>query len=125
MDKHILLLLMLNVCHWAADYTHLSRPWMLAAKRLGTPIGPIAAHAFVHAVLMSLVCCLFAGIDGVIIALTMQFPTHWGIDILKGRLNGWFHSLQSPTNVYHWYVFGLDQLAHQVVIIAIAFAVIQ
>jgi len=46
-----------------------------------------------------------------------QLFTHFCIDVLKGKLNVWFPSLSNPANKGHWYVFGADQLAHQIVII--------
>lgn len=123
MNSAITILLVLNLCHWVGDFTHATRPGMLAAKMLGKPLLPIAAHALVHTVLMALACWVLIGANAAAIAVLIQFPTHFGIDVLKGRLNGWFPSLRSPMNVYHWYVFGADQLAHQVVIISIAFTV--
>lgn len=113
----ILALILLNVTHWAADYTHLSRPWMLAAKRLGKPILPIAAHAGVHAVFFLAVGLFFATPLVALKVALLQLVSHTLIDIWKGRMNGWFPALQSPANIYHWYIFGFDQLLHQIVII--------
>ena len=112
------LLVLLLLCHWAGDYTHLSRPWMLEAKRFGKPILPILNHGCVHGFLM-LWTMYFFGVPGIIAAIlaTFQVLTHTGIDVLKGRLNGWFPSLQNPANIYHWWVFGLDQFLHILVIL--------
>jgi hypothetical protein len=46
------ILIGLFICHFLADYTHLSTAWMLNAKRLGTPLFPIFCHAFVHMFIM-------------------------------------------------------------------------
>lgn len=112
------LLISLFFCHFLADFTHLSTPWMLNAKRLGTPIIPILAHGGVHGALMSIPlfivlgwCPLFANL------VLFQIYSHFIIDVLKGRMNGWFPSLQSPANKAHWWVFGADQFSHAVVII--------
>lgn len=118
----IALLLALNACHWIGDYTHASRPWMLAAKKFGKPTGPILIHASVHAALMFLACWALVGFGAGAIAFAIQLPTHFGIDVLKGRMNGWFPSLQNPANYFHWWVFGADQFAHQAVIIWITWA---
>ena len=116
------LLIALFFCHFLADYTHLSTSWMLNAKRLGTPLYPIFVHATVHASFMAIVLSLF-GITGYIF-LTLfifQLLTHFAIDTLKGRMNGWFPKLQSPANKWHWVVFGADQFLHSLVIIAMTY----
>ena len=102
-----------------ADYTHLSTSWMLNAKRLGTPLYPIFTHAFIHACFMLIVLSIAFGIQGWLLAALFLFQliTHFAIDVLKGRMNGWFPSLQSPVNKWHWIVFGADQYLHAVVII--------
>lgn len=113
-------LLVLNLCHWAADYTQLSRPYMLAAKRLGKPLFPILEHGWVHGILMGVVSWVFfTNAITAIEVMTFQAVTHFGIDVLKGKMNVWFPSLQNPANVYHWWVFGADQFLHQAVIITI------
>lgn len=114
---NIELLFLLLICHWAADYTHLSQPYMLAAKRLGKPVAPILAHAAVHGVLMMAVIGYY--IDGLTLVLLflIQVLTHFIIDTLKGKCNVWFPALANPANPYHWYVFGADQILHVSVII--------
>jgi hypothetical protein len=110
-------------CHFLADYTHLSMPFMLNAKRLGKPFYPIFLHAFIHASLMLvLLRCVF-NIDGFMSFYLMQLQliTHFLIDVLKGRMNGWFPSLQSPANKWHWVVFGGDQYLHALVIILMSY----
>lgn len=122
------ILLALFFCHFLADYTHLSTPWMLNAKRLGKPLFPIFWHALVHANLMW-ICLEIYGyyylgthpfrweISVIDELFLFQLITHFIIDVWKGRMNGWFPSLQSPANKWHWIIFGLDQLFHAVVII--------
>jgi len=118
------LLILLNICHWLGDYTHLSRDWMLSAKRLGKPLTPIFLHAMVHAILMGIVLMLY--IKGIMFfwLLLFELITHFLIDVLKGRLNYWFPKLSNPANKYHWYVFGADQFLHQLIIIIIVFIAI-
>lgn len=117
MDKSTLLLILLFVCHWLGDFTHLSRPFMLAAKRTGKPLGPILLHALVHAMLVFHACLLFVHPNEGIAAQAMvfQFITHATIDVLKGRCNVWFPALTNPTSYGHWYVFGFDQFLHALV----------
>jgi len=49
-----------------------------------------------------------------------QLITHFLIDVWKGRMNGWFPTLQSPANKWHWIVFGFDQFLHALVIIGMS-----
>ena len=113
------ILIGLFICHFLADYTHLSTAWMLNAKRLGKPLYPIFTHAFIHASLMLVLLALVFGFSGLKLAALFGFQliTHFLIDVWKGRMNGWFPALQSPANKWHWIVFGFDQLLHALAII--------
>ena len=113
------ILIGLFICHFLADYTHLSTAWMLNAKRLGKPLYPIFTHAFIHASLMLVLLALFFGLSGFKLAelFLFQLITHFLIDVWKGKMNSWFPTLQSPANKWHWIIFGLDQLLHALVII--------
>jgi branched-subunit amino acid ABC-type transport system permease component len=124
-----ILLIALSICHFLADYTHLSTAWMLDAKRLGTPLFPIFIHALIHASLMGIVLEIYSYntipnynpfercFSTVDVLFLFQLFTHFAIDVWKGKMNGWFPSLQSPANKWHWIVFGYDQLMHAIVII--------
>ena len=114
-----LILLGLFFCHFLADYTHLSTAWMLNAKRLGTPLHPIFLHAFIHASLMLVFLALAVRLDSLLLTVLFLFQlvTHFLIDVWKGRMNGWFPSLQSPANKWHWVIFGFDQFLHTTVIV--------
>lgn len=115
------ILIGLFICHFLADYTHLSTAWMLNAKQLGKPFIPIFIHAAMHTMLMSLVLGWFIGFTNDWAYLVIfQWVTHFLIDVWKGRMNGWFPSLQSPANKWHWIVFGFDQLLHALVIIGMS-----
>ena len=116
------ILIGLFICHFLADYTHLSTSWMLNAKRLGKPLFPIFAHAGMHAILMFLFLVLFTNDLGLVLKLSVfQLVTYFLIDLLKGRMNGWLSAIQSPANKWHWFVFGFDQLLHSIVIILMSF----
>lgn len=130
----IILLIALNICHWLADYTHLSTKWMLDAKRTGTPLYPIFCHACMHGILMFfvLIGTLFFKEEKsisdlpydilLVVKLTIfQVTTHFLIDLLKGKLNVWFPNVSNPINKSHWYIFGADQLAHQIIIILMVY----
>lgn len=119
----ILLLILLNIAHFLGDYTHLSTKKMLEAKRIGSPLMLIAFHSAVHAVLFAIILVFYT--EGLIfgICIWVEFISHFAIDVLKGKLNVWFPSLSNPANKFHWYIFGLDQLAHQLIIILIVYLI--
>jgi len=116
------ILIGLFICHFLADFTPLSTPWMLNAKRLGKPVGPIFMHAVTHAALMAIALAFFVSPNTKLYAglFLFQLATHFLIDVWKGRMNGWFPALQNPANKSHWAMFGFDQLLHAVVIITMA-----
>lgn len=116
------ILIALFICHFLADYTHLSTSWMLNAKKLGKPLFPIYLHAKVHGILMSLPLLYFVGYsDKWAYLVLFQIVTHFIIDTWKGRMNNWFPKLQSTANKWHWIIFGFDQLLHALVIIAMSY----
>lgn len=119
-----LLLMALNVCHFLADYTHLSTSWMLNAKRFGKPLFPILCHACCHGTLMYFTLLLFIDNTMAVTLCLFQVITHFLIDVLKGKTNVWFPTVSSPVNKSHWYLFGADQLLHQLIIIIMAYVAI-
>jgi hypothetical protein len=121
MNHTLELLIGLNICHFIGDYTHFSTGTMLSAKRIGKPLLPIFKHAAVHACLMGPLLVLCA--HNWYWLVLFELVTHFIIDVLKGRLNGWFPKLSNPANKFHWYIFGADQFLHQLVIIIIAFSI--
>ena len=113
------ILIGLFICHFLGDYPPLSTDWMLNAKQLGKPLLPIFAHAMVHTLMMGIFLgCL--GISNTLLLMGFQLNTHFLIDVWKGRMNGWFPSLQSPNNKWFWILFGFDQLLHALVIIGMS-----
>lgn len=117
----LLTLLLFQACHWAADFTHLSTPWMLQAKSKGTPLFPIAVHAAVHGGMMGLVALLLYDPRSAFWVLGLEWGSHFLIDVGKGRLQAAFATLADPNNPYHWWAFGLDQWLHQAVIMGMVY----
>lgn len=115
------LIVLLFVCHWLADYTHLQRPWMLKAKMTGTPISHIAVHALVHAVLMSFCLLFFASGELLVFLVFFEWITHFIIDMGKAKANVWFPILKYPTHQFHWIVFGFDQFLHHAIIVLMVY----
>ena len=127
MMKIEVVIIVLYLCHTLADYTHLSTAWMLNAKKVGTPIGPIAVHAAVHATLMGISLAIlwysnFINFDFDVAgaSILVQFASHLAIDVGKGTANRYFPKLLNPANKWHWVLFGTDQFLHLVVIVAMA-----
>lgn len=141
----------LLLCHFLADYTHLSRPWMLKAKSKGKPVFPIFCHAMVHTILMGIVLYfwkyptnnyVFVDVDGIVRhlpcdikyykintdllckALFIQLFSHTLIDVTKGYLNR-LNIFKDITKPYFWILHGIDQLLHQLVILYMIYLVTQ
>ncbi|MCX6351108.1 MAG: DUF3307 domain-containing protein [Bacteroidetes bacterium] len=112
------LLISLFFCHWLADFTALSTPWMLNAKKFGKPLFPIFIHATTHGLLMSIPLLVALGFTDLLgYLISFEIATHFAIDVWKGRMNAWFPPLQNHANKYYWWLFGLDQFLHATVII--------
>ncbi|MFC1530646.1 DUF3307 domain-containing protein [Gemmatimonadota bacterium] len=116
------LLTFLLVGHFLGDFTALSTPRMQEAKRKGTPIGPIALHALVHALLVGVAVAAIARPDPMLLlgAVTVEFWTHLGLDWFRGRMTARRPALADPGQPVFWTVLGLDQLAHGLVLVGIA-----
>jgi len=104
--------ILLLICHFLADYTHLSTAWMLKAKATGRPLLPILAHGGVHSILMLFVLLFFVSPITAFLLAALQLAAHTAIDTLKGRLNVWHKPAANPANKIHWIVFGADQFLH-------------
>lgn len=117
-----LFLIFLFLGHYIGDFTHYSTPSMLAAKRFGKPMLPILYHAATHTlILASITFTLSLNFETIkiIYCLLFMLVSHFLIDVCKGRLNYKYKILQDPAKYPHWYVFGLDQFLHAVVLILI------
>lgn len=115
------LLIALFFCHFLADFTQLSRPWMLKAKATGAADYRIMSHALVHAFLMAGVLLFYCSTWGMVIPLfAFQAITHFWIDVFKGRMNVWFPKVKDQLHYPYWILFGFDQFLHATVIIIIA-----
>jgi len=112
------LALSLLFCHFLADFTPLSTPWMLQAKLVGKPWWPIMVHAAVHGLLMGLVLLLFTNPLQALGLAVFQTLAHFLTDLVKGRLSAAFAMFREPSHKAYWGLFGADQLCHQVAIVA-------
>jgi hypothetical protein len=125
-DTAVLLLVLLFAAHFVGDFTPLSTPRMHQAKAVGTPLGPIAAHAAVHAILVGTAVLVAARPAVALVALAagIAFATHLAIDWARGRLGAGRPALFIPDSQAFWSALGLDQLAHGMVLIGIAALVV-
>jgi hypothetical protein len=110
-------LFVLFACHFAADFTPLSTRGMLAAKAVGTPAGPIFAHALVHGLLQLLALLPFVDPQAAAVVCIVQTLSHWLVDTGKGNLQRLHAQLRDPKCAGHWVLFGADQLMHTYVIL--------
>jgi hypothetical protein len=118
----VFLLAGLFFAHFLGDFTALATPGMQAAKAVGRPIGPIAAHGLVHALLVTLVVWVMAtpAFHVLVGAAVLEFSSHFCIDGLRGRLSRGRPELSDPSRGPFWMAVGLDQLAHAFVLIGVA-----
>ena len=114
-----LLLISLLVCHYLADFC-LTTPKMIRAKADGRTPWPIMLHAAIHAGLMT-ICLLLWAISwkAVLLAMAVEWITHFLIDWTKARLSIRFLILTDQQQKPYWMLYGLDQLLHQLVIVGI------
>ncbi len=112
----------LFLAHYLGDFTPLLTARMLEAKAKGSPLKPIAGHAAVHGVLVGVaVGVLVAPAWWLLLAVCgIEFGTHFVIDVTRARLARPFPVLKDPERGVYWYVFGLDQLAHMLVLLGLA-----
>ena len=120
------LLGMLLVGHFLGDFTPLSTERMREAKQTGRPVGPIALHALVHAVLAGIAVGAIARPLPMLLlgAVAIEFWTHLGIDWLRGRLSVRYPAIGDADQRAFWAALGLDQLAHGLVLVGIAYLVL-
>ncbi len=120
------LLAALLFAHFLGDYTPLATARMQEAKANGGPMGMIAAHAGVHAILVGIAVLALArpSLGLLAAAVGIQFVTHLALDAFRARMSVQAPALQDPTQNVFWTALGLDQLAHALVLVAIATLVV-
>lgn len=116
---------LLLFCHFLGDFTPLGRnARMIEAKRYGTPIMPILAHASRHAIMMLFAmkfwCWMFdvtASYSIIVWLFFFQWLMHFSIDIMKGLLTSWFPVFEDDSKEPKWILFGFDQFLHGITIL--------
>jgi hypothetical protein len=112
--------------HCLGDFSPLSTNRMLEAKLNGGPLLPIAAHAAVHSLLVAIAVILLATPAWALVAAAaaIEFASHLGLDATRARLGLRYPVLRDSTTRSFWLALGADQLAHGLVLIAVAFLVL-
>ena len=119
----VLLLIALLICHYLADFC-LTWPALIRSKADGRNVWPILLHAAVHAVLMG-GCLLVFGVntEQLFLLMSLELVTHFIIDVGKAAVSVKLPLLADIKQKPYWVLFGLDQLLHQLVVVAIWYAV--
>lgn len=125
-EQAVVLLALLFVAHFLGDFTPLATSRMQEAKMAGTPLGPIALHALIHAVLVGVVVIGVVRPAPMLVlaAVAVEFWTHLGLDWFRGRLGARRPALTDPGGQAFWTVLGLDQLVHALVLVGIGLLVL-
>ncbi len=119
------LLAILLATHFLGDFTPFATARMQRAKAAGRPAGPIAAHALVHACLVGIAVTVASEAGRPLTATVMgiELATHFGMDWARGALGARNPILLDPGSQLFWTALGLDQLAHGLVLVWIAYLV--
>lgn len=115
----IILLILLLICHYLADYCFTTSA-MIRAKADGRNPWPILLHSLIHAVLMG-TCLILWGISCNVVCLMffIELLSHFVVDAIKGRMMGKYSKMADVRQKAYWMLYGFDQLLHQTVIVGI------
>lgn len=110
------------IAHYLGDFTPLATARMQEAKADAGPVLIIAGHAGVHALLAAAVVILVSGSvwPSAAIAAAVVLVTHFALDASRSMLGRRFPALNDPGDSAFWYLLGVDQLAHGLVLVAVA-----
>lgn len=103
------LMVAFQIKHFVCDFP-LQNGYMLGKFKGGFEwVGPLSAHASVHAIGTLLICCPFFGWGSIVPALA-DFAVHFIVDRIKASptLGGRF----KPSEKLFWWCLGADQMAH-------------
>jgi hypothetical protein len=89
-------------------------------------MGPIAAHAAVHAVLVGLAVLLVArpALPLLAAAMGLEFTSHFVIDATRARMGMRLPALADMRSNVFWWALGVDQLLHGLVLVGVAVLVL-
>ncbi len=120
------LLVGLFAAHYLGDFTPLLTERMLAAKREGRPVGPVALHGTIHGALAAGAIGITAapplGVLGLGAAIVLV--SHFAIDLGRAQFSARYAALRDSGHRAFWGALGFDQLLHGLVLIAVAAVVL-
>ncbi len=118
----IWLLCGLLVAHYLGDFTPLANARIQEAKANGGPLHWIFVHAAIHTILVAAVIFLLVDPPLTIIAIAagIELASHFLLDVGRAQLGLKFNVFRDPARNAFWYALGVDQLAHALVLIALA-----
>ena len=112
----MIVLFLLQIKHWYVDFV-MQTDSMVAGKAIyGNKMGML--HSMEHAIATLLILLFFVDPITAIALALFDFVTHYHIDWVK--MNYGCKDIQNPK---FWSHLGLDQMAHQIVYLIIAFAI--
>lgn len=116
----------LFTAHYLGDFTPLLTERMLAAKREGRPVGPMALHGIVHGALAAIAVGVTASprLGTLGLAAAIVLASHFAMDLGRARLSARFPALRDSTRRAFWVSLGFDQLVHGLVLIWVATVVL-
>jgi hypothetical protein len=120
------LLVGLFTAHYLGDFTPLLSQRMLAAKREGRPIAPIALHGVIHGVLAAAAVGIAAAapLGTLGLAAAIVLVSHFTIDLVRAQASARHPTLRDSGHRAFWAALGFDQLLHGLVLIAVAAVVL-
>lgn len=120
------LLVCLLVAHDLGDFTPLATERIREAKARGRPLRLIGMHAAIHAVLVALAVMMVVRPSLALLALAagLELLTHFVIDVAKARVGVRVPSLGDMRTNPFWWLLGVDQLLHLLVLVGIAFIIL-
>ena len=110
-----LILSLLFVKHFLADFVWQTNKMLKDKGHLGRMGG--LQHAGLHGVLTYVILMHFLGIQACVMLAMVDCVLHYSIDLVKVRAS----VRLTPQDNAFWIWFGLDQLAHALTYLAIAF----
>lgn len=116
MNTVFLLLIALQIKHWYIDFVNQSAEEVRCKGIYGHWTG--LGHSIKHGLATAIVLLPFATLPGVVLLALVDFLTHYHVDWAKMTFGN--RDVHSPE---FWNHLGLDQMAHQITYLFIAYCV--
>lgn len=114
----LFMLISLQAKHFLADFPLQTKYMLKKSAKKGWQL-PLLSHAGMHGGLTALVMWPLVGFQIAFVSGLIDFCIHFCVDFWKAR-----YTNSNPFQKSFWISFGLDQLAHQLTYIALAFVAV-